>query len=546
MSSPIRRRLATASLVVLVAASCDTGNGHEINAGRHERPSTTTAPATTAPRTSSTAPNAGEAPFALGVEYTERGLGELYGSAGITWAKTRLEAFEWGRAEPTPPSGGIHNYDWSCTDALVGEYQHAGITNLQSYLSTVSSWGDEPSRVPMPSPQHLDDYRAWVRALIERYDGDGTDDMADLVAPVRFWVVGGEWTGFWRSGNADDYVTTLRATREAARSAYADVQLGAIPFLLIDVFSGDPSGAEIDRRLAAPARTGRKSTPGMLQILGHPELFDYVDFHSLGDYTEIRPTLSWLREQMSAKGYAKPIWIDDAFPMSLLANVAWPTFYPVTDANKAAVLQVIADAAERKSADATSWIRAQAASGTVKKAVTALGEGARGINIGNTEDWVHDTVPGLRRINTNLLGAAGLVGMADVRHDRGFNACDVRTAGAPRPALRAMELVHQELRGGGFEATRMREASGVRGYRLERAEKVLWVLWHDDGTLHLPGDAEPPVSFALDVPAGIRTVKVTTTPTAEATTSPVVERKAVQEGHVDLSLTSVPVFVDGA
>ena len=41
-------------------------------------------------------------------------------------------------------------------------------------------------------PDDLDGYRAWVRALVERYDGDGADDMPDLRRPIRAWEVDNE------------------------------------------------------------------------------------------------------------------------------------------------------------------------------------------------------------------------------------------------------------------------------------------------------------------------------------------------------------------
>ena len=115
--------------------------------------------------------------FALGIEYMELGLAEAYAPMGIRWAKTRLEAFSWGISEPEPPLGDVHRYDWSLTDALIAEYQSAGFTTIQSYLGSKSSWGTVSASDVMPKPEYLDDYGAWVGALIERYDGDGAEDM---------------------------------------------------------------------------------------------------------------------------------------------------------------------------------------------------------------------------------------------------------------------------------------------------------------------------------------------------------------------------------
>src|SRR5829696_360985 len=74
--------------------------------------------------------------FALGVHYAERGLARPFGEAGVKWAKARMDPFAWGRIEKKPPMRpGAHGYDWACADALVAEYQSAGVTNLQIPIS---------------------------------------------------------------------------------------------------------------------------------------------------------------------------------------------------------------------------------------------------------------------------------------------------------------------------------------------------------------------------------------------------------------------------
>src|SRR5438105_3105970 len=243
-SAPVR---AIAVAVVFLAAACTA---------KHAA-TPASAPAASAPTPSATSvatPDAtsATAPFALGVEYTERGLAQPFGSAGITWAKTRLEAFAWGAIEAKAPVGGTHTYDWSCTDALVLEYQRAGIVNLQSYISTVSPWGSDGGRAPAPSAAHVDDFRAFVTALVERYDGDGRDDAPGLRGGIHDWVVGGEWTGYWQSRNADDYLATLRVASAAIKAADPSAHVGAIPFMLYDVFGGSPTASEIQRRLTDP------------------------------------------------------------------------------------------------------------------------------------------------------------------------------------------------------------------------------------------------------------------------------------------------------
>ncbi len=44
----------------------------------------------------------------------------------------------------------------------------------------------------MGRPCNMKAYAAFVRALVERYDGDGQDDMPGLKFPIRHWEVGNE------------------------------------------------------------------------------------------------------------------------------------------------------------------------------------------------------------------------------------------------------------------------------------------------------------------------------------------------------------------
>ena len=497
-------------------------------------------------------------PFTLGVEYIQTGLASLYAGTGLRAAKTRLEVFEWGTSEPRAPSGTAHAYDWRCTDAQVGEWQQAGIVDIQSYLSPLNRWGSTSVRTDLrPSDRHLDSYRAWVNALIERYDGDGDDDMPGLVRPVRHWVVGGEWTGFWPGDDASAYLELLEITREEARAASSDVLIGTIPFMMVDVFEGnEPTDAEIEARLVDPPPGYRNSTSGMLEILDRDDLYDYVDVHALGDYTELPPLMAWMRAELDARGVDKPVFIDDAFPMSFLANAAgWGPWYPADEQDTYdAAYAVLEDIARlRDDGSGEAWVRAAAARGTVQKAVTALGEGYAGIQVGNTEDWMSDDGPALRRTTVRFIGGAAMFGAADVTHPDGYDLQHVRVPGARRAAWYALALLSDALLGLGatgdeaadaalpYTATRLGGATGVRGYKLERNGEELWVVWVEDGVLQLPGEALATETASLDVGEGVSAVRLTTTPTTAA--DPDTEDLAVTEGVATFTLSEDPVFV---
>ena len=73
-------------------------------------------------------------------------------------------------------------------------------------------------------PCDSDAYASWVTATVERYDGDGVDDMPGLEYPLRHWEVSNEpsrqtppLANF--QGNSADYLELLKITYEAIKSA---------------------------------------------------------------------------------------------------------------------------------------------------------------------------------------------------------------------------------------------------------------------------------------------------------------------------------------
>lgn len=95
----------------------------------------------------------------------------------------------------------------------------------------------------------------------------------------------------------------------------------------------------------------------------------------------------------------------------------------------------------------------------------------------------------------------------------------------------------------GVAVARVGAAEGARGYRFERDGVPTWVLWNEDGALHLPEDpAEVPVALTLDLPVGTRTVEVSAAYAGDQ--DPGTETLSAAADQVTLMLTSVPVFVE--
>jgi hypothetical protein len=529
-------RTWSSAALVLVTCSCAPADTSD--------QSTSTPAAAAAPRPT------GYPKFALGVRFAEKGLAAPFGDAGagIKWARVRFETFAWGTIEKKAPVAGKHTYDWSCPDALVSEYQNAGLRNLQAYISPRSSWGTTSSVDQSIKSDQAANYRAFVQAMIERYDGDGNADMPGLRAPVRYWVVGTEWTPTVGFGTSDDYIAFLSLTRQAARAAWNDVQLGAVPFLLFDAFEGDePTDLQIHQRVQDPPPSWRMSTLGLRAILARPELFDYVDLHSVGDYSELPPMLRWLRSEMKSNGYEKPIWIDEATPIAYLVTpkADLPAIFPVTQMNQPAVAQLLLDVAHQQEpaySRAVAWMQAQVAIGLVKKVVVAMAGGAVGIQMGSTEDMLNDASTAVRDMQVQVMGSAAMSGLIDVRHDS-YEPCLARRPLGPRPALTNLTLLAQKL-GPASDGAMVAESTDVktaRVFRYDRAGRSLWIAWNDDHLLHLPDDPAEMPALPTFSARGAGRVRVTRFATSGAGTP---RDMTVADDAITLSLTSVPVLVE--
>ncbi len=490
-------------------------------------------------------------PFALGVEYLVPGLAATYARTGVQWAKAMGAGFAWGDVEPNPPVNGRHQYDWRTTDRLILEYQRAGFRHLQLYTRGQCPWAADTSRagasnrgtVP-PRPECVPWYADYLRNLVERYDKDGIDDAPGLLYPVLHYEIEAEWgTGFWQ-GSVEEYLQHLRVGRDAVKSANPAAQVILIGFFIAGVFEDNPA-AEVDsvlRRRHPPRRQAaiRQLLADAEKLLGHPELFDAVEFHSLSDWSEIPGMTRFLRETMRAHGSSKPIWVGDvnytASPM-LFWGVPVP---PYTEAQKPAIVEtvrILANPRHPRHAETMAWFRAEQACGLVKKAVLAMGEGCAGINLGNLEDWdVFSFVP-------TITGTAAFQGLIDIA---GFQpgaprAVADRIPGAPRPAFHALALLQQKV--ARFTAVRTLPLdTGVYGYAFSVDGREVAVLWYDDGRRRLPGETPPARTVTLAAPAPA--CRLTLTPTDSREPVPPARKLLAENGKVTLSVGAVPVFLE--
>ncbi|MHB8793510.1 MAG: hypothetical protein ACYC6O_09275 [Thermoleophilia bacterium] len=149
---------------------------------------------------------------------------------GVGWAREGVYAF-WFLIQPDLNSP---DYDFSLHDKQWGLVP-AGI----QILGNISPQGPrDEGRCLKGSfmPVDEDRYAAFVRATIERYDGDGVDDMPGLTNPIKYWQVGNEPDG----SRVKDFASLQRITYTAIKESCADcmVLIGGVPGFPSDYISG--------------------------------------------------------------------------------------------------------------------------------------------------------------------------------------------------------------------------------------------------------------------------------------------------------------------
>jgi len=197
------------------------------------------------------------------------------------WTRSNLQ-FIWDIIEPKPGAG----YKWDNQMGTDDIARRISDSPVEVHWVAVFHEGGTPPEVkrpPLRNPvDYPDQYSRFVKAAVERYDGDGIDDLNDRIR-VKYWQIGNEYPFWIRSGrNLNDYLNWARSTSIAIKEA-------------------DP-----EARVVLIAETqGLTMEPWMktaIQFLSPPCYIDVVDIHHCGTAAEwkmnaVPPVRSLLNSQ---------------------------------------------------------------------------------------------------------------------------------------------------------------------------------------------------------------------------------------------------------
>lgn len=478
-------------------------------------------------------------------------------------------------------------YNFASADSVVRLFQSYGF-ELTWYLNCEARWAWANPNPPVrlgasmaPAPDKEDDWQNFVRAVVERYDGDGMEDMPGLQLPIRFYIMTGE-VKFDKSGLGDaeappfwaDTIDNLlrlhRLTYAALREAdpSGNTKLVSSGAILWDFYADFPDYPAIDstegvlwQRLNGTNFKGSNYAEGwnalkkMLRSFGN----DHDGFEC--DYIGWHPHFSWrVLEQefrfIRAHAGTKPIYVDDmwcniftqgynagvfpaipgeaqfnAAPQNPPAPIAWvrniygdfpnvlfPSLNPHDELRQGLKSGNVA---------ITDWYEANGARQLVKSIATALGEGAERVSFSGTND-----VAQLRNAPFEEIGWINLLGT----RTEGY-----RTKAQFHTYKLLVEKLHDFTNVMQLEVSRNPR---TRVYKFERPRGSIYILWSEAGAAPPDLDYNIPtgetVTFAETANKLLRTKIITsiTQPFARIDTLPVVNNR------VTLTLGYEPFFLE--
>ncbi len=442
--------------------------------------------------------------FPLQAEFRRSAWARTLAATGAGWAN--LADVRWERIEPKPPRGSRHRYHWSELDEAVRIWQGAGFSVVFS-LRMGNGWFAGPIRYRpvvktplvglfvrnsdrLPAPEHQPSYRAWIQALVERYDGDGQHDMPELASPILHYQVGNEFANpmYW-TGTLQDYETLLKETRSAARKAHSDVRIISNGIRWNDLFHGDPGAVHFDQRFAAflarlPSddwrsewRRVRKITEGTVALAPH---YDIFDAGGNGPYpTMSQGYMTWVRRELAQTGASPTIWDMEARSEPYLVaepNLRFHASLHIPGGER--LLRILKNRSHPQHERIQVWYRAEQARILVKVFATRFAAGFEKVFMGMPSDW-DGTVATLSTPNP-------FIGLMDRK-------------GRPWPALRALGELVPAI--DGFRAAQKRPApAGVELYRFSfaRGRQPVWLAWLEPAETLGPDDALPQQRVRLE------------------------------------------------
>lgn len=250
------------------------------------------------------------------------------------WVRPHPGPFVWNTIEPTPG-----RYEWSNVDSQIRSWQRQRVAILATIWpfagwdqqtchagqpqATGTVFRDLPNRLYAPCNQQA--YTIWLKALVDRYNGDGVNDMPGLQYPIRHWEVANEpeLQGPTQSGmtffqeGPDVYLKLLHLSYSAIKAA--DPNAVVLP-------AGQAGMLQNHTSYWAPVLSGARGSfdLGNIHSIGGSEVFYGPEYRSWLDQFGFTRLPFWITEALAIKFAppGQPPMSDDRQAQSIVTGYA--------------------------------------------------------------------------------------------------------------------------------------------------------------------------------------------------------------------------------
>lgn len=467
------------------------------------------------------------------------------GVVGIRWVN--FARVQWANIEKKAPRKGKHTYDWTTLDDGVTKWQYFGVHVVMTLFShnkwaTASPSGKEnvylkgPLKLLkeltdyLPKPEHMQDYRDYITALVERYDGDGVDDMPGLRFPILHYQIGNEYNNeaFW-AGSVEEYRVYLKESYQAAKKASprARILLSGVNFEehtgFYDEKMRPQTQAFVDkhRETSKPmAALARRMTEFSLKSITYCDDYDILDVR--WPYYGVIKKGQELLEKAGCKN--KPVWCAEVyshFPLIPPNTVATGFLVPYPGPSESEkYLTILKNKLHPRFKKLNDWYRGLQAAHLVKQVMISLSAGAEKFMVGYAADTQSILAPsimpidGLRSNTFQKLWPVSYTYRMTIQKLDGIQAC------RRLPAPEGVFVYENTVKNG----------------------KKVYIAFYDD---FIGQNYEQPLGTRqYEIPFPGKSATVTDVITRIDQTTATSRQVAARNGKLPLLLTEYPVFIE--
>ncbi len=340
---------------------------------------------------------------------------------GVKWNRPDYYAL-WNLIQKTDEDLGKNIYNWKENDCVYGSVPPgisimANIGGIQK--RTVRGSEPNPRVYSFKSAYFEEKYIEFVKRTVERYDGDGKDDMPGLRNPVKYWQVLNEPDV--ASNDTDGYAHLVEITSRAVKESCGDCKV---------VMGGVALGEKGIKDFYIP----------VLKKLGgrYVDVFDLHHFGLEGEWKKLSRLMELIKEGLDCNGFKDTeVWITETGTYT--------------------------DSPREHGRDLPSQTEAQQASGLVKRYVYALSLGAKKVF------WAFGMIEGFN-YDRGFWDFTGLIQNVAFGRDR--------VTGTKKLAYYSYKLMTEKIDGSDLSSIRKLDiGEGIYVFKFERPDRTVYVLW---------------------------------------------------------------------